>query len=289
MNKHSYSVAAMFFLLLFVNVSRSFGQTTPVQNAINVIIDGLDHETPDFFAVAGRLTSKSYSTLVSDQHWQQNAINVIIDGVDHETPDFTLLRQNLETLLKVKIYSSFSYNMSTLDFLCNKTPSEIWDKLPQDTKDRFKLIRIEPLRIELTTKDAGKDPATSNSSSRTNQEQAIRDAVELFGAALLNNNGSAAASLLADDFVFNASGKRMNKAERLASISSGQYKYGPFKKEDVKVTIYEKTATVVITTVVKYKSGDKDVSVNFSSLTFTKKDEHWQLLGECLMGNGCFK
>ena len=74
MNKHSYSVAAMFFLLLFVNVSRSFGQTTPVQNAINVIIDGLDHETPDFFAVAGRLTSKSYSMLVSDQHWQQRNI-----------------------------------------------------------------------------------------------------------------------------------------------------------------------------------------------------------------------
>ena len=249
MNKHSYHVAAMFFLLLFVNVSQSFGQTTPAKNTINIIVDGLDHETPDF----------------------------------------TLLRQNLETLLKVKIYSSFSYNMSTLDFLCDKTPSEIWDKLPKDTKDRFKLIRIEPLRIELTTKDAVKDSVTSNVSNRANDEQAIREAVELFRAAILNNNGNAATSLLAVDFACNAYGKRMNKDERLASINSGQYKYGPFKKEDVKVTIYEKTATVVITTVVKYKSGDKDVSVNFSSLTFTKKDEHWQLSGECLMGNGCFK
>jgi len=80
----------------------------------------------------------------------------------------------------------------------------------------------------------------------------------------------------------------MNKEERLASINSGQYKY-VFKKEDVKVTLYEHTANVVIPTVVKYKSGDKDVSVNFSSLTFTKKDEHWQLTGECLLGNGCFK
>ena len=252
MTKYSYHLA-IFFLLSLVNASSNFGQSQ------------------------------------SNPVPRHNPINIIVSGLNHETPDFTLLQQNLETLLKVKIYSSYSYNMSTLDFVCDKTPSEIWDKLPKDTKDRFKLIRIEPLRIELTTKDAGKDPATSNSSSRTNQEQAIRDAVELFGAALLNNNGSAAASLLADDFVFNASGKRMNKAERLASISSGQYKYGPFKKEDVKVTIYQKTATVVITTAVKYKSGDKDVSVNFSSLTFTKKEEHWQLSGECLMGNGCFK
>lgn len=249
MNTHSYPVAAMFFLLLFVNVSRSFAQTTPVHNSINVIVDGLNHETPDF----------------------------------------TLLRQNLETMLKVKVYSSFSYNMSTLDFLCDKTPSQIWDKLPQDTKDRFKLIRIEPLRIELTTKDAGKDSVTSNLSNRTNDEQAIREAVELYRAALLNNNGNAAASLLAVDFACNAYGKRMNKEERLASINSGQYKYSAFKKEDVKVTIYEHTAAVVITTVVKYKSGDKDVSVNFSSLTFTKKEEHWQLSGECLLGNGCFK
>ena len=205
------------------------------------------------------------------------------------TRTLRLLRQNLETMLRVKIYSSFSYNMSTLDFLCDKTPSEIWDKLPQDTKDRFKLIRIEPLRIDLTTKGTGKDSVTSNSSNRTDDEQAIREAVESFRAALLNNNGNAAASLLSVDFVCNAYGKRMNKEERLASINSGQYKYGPFKKEDVKVTIYQKTATVVITTAVKYKSGDKDVSVNFSSLTFTKKEEHWQLSGECLMGNGCFK
>jgi hypothetical protein len=249
MHKHSYSIAAIFFLLLSINVSRGFGQTTPVQNVINIVISGLDHETPDF----------------------------------------TLLRQNLETMLKVKISSSFSYNMSTLDFLCNKTPAEIWDKLPQDTKDRFKLIRIEPLRIELTTKGTGKDSVTSNESSRTNDEQTIREAVEKFGAAVLSNNGNAVTSLLADDFIFNAYAKRMNKEERLASINSGQYKYGAFKKEDVKVTLYEHSANVIITTAVKYKSGDKDVSVNFSSLTFTKKEEHWQLSGECLMGNGCFK
>jgi len=94
--------------------------------------------------------------------------------------------------------------------------------------------------------------------------------------------------LLSVDFVCNAYRKRMNKEERLASINAGQYKYA-FKKEDVKVTIYQQTATAVITTAVKYKSGDNDVSVNFFSLTFTKKEGHWQLSGECLLGDGCFK
>lgn len=249
MNKHSYPVAAIFFLLFSVNVSQNFGQTTSAKNVINVVVS----------------------------------------GVDHETPDFALLQRNLETMLKVKIYSSYSYNMSTLDFFCDKTPTEIWDKLSKDTKDRFKLIRIEPLRIDLTTIDAVKDSATGNSSVRTNDEQAIKEAVEAFGKAILNNNGNAAASLLAADFACNVYGKRMNKEDRLASINSGQYKYGAFKKEDVKVTMYTQTATAVITTAVKYKSGDNDVSVNFSSLTFIKKEGHWLLSGECLMGNGCFK
>ena len=125
--------------------------------------------------------------------------------------------------------------------------------------------------------------------SQTNDEQSVREAVDLFQAALLNNNAKAVTSLLTDDFVFNAYGQKMNKEQRLASINSGQYKYGPFKKEDVKVTIYESIVAVVTNTPVKYKNGDNDVSVNFSSLTFTKKEEHWQLSGECLLGNGCFK
>jgi hypothetical protein len=253
MIKHSHHLAGMFFFLLFVNASRSFGQSqnTPVP--------------------------------------QHNPINIIVNGLNHETPEFTLLRQNLETILKVKVYPSYSYDMSTLDFLCDKTPSEIWDKVPQDIKDRFKLIQIERSRIELATKDTGKNSATSHLSNRAKDEQAIREALQLFQAALLNNNANAASPLLTDDFVFNAYGKRMNKAERLASINSGLYKYGSFKMEDVKVTLYPNTASIVIKTDVKYKSGDKDVSVNFSSLTFTRKEEHWLLSGECLLGEGCNK
>ena len=253
MTKHSYQFVALLFLLLLVIASRSFGQ--------------------------------SQSTPVP----QHNPINVIVDGRSHETPDFTLLRQNLETILKVKVYPTYGSDFSSLDFLCDKTPTEIWDKLPQDTKDRFKLIRLEPARIDLATKDAGTNPGTSQLSDRAKDEQAIAEAVQLFQAALLNNNANAAAALLTGDFVFNAYGKKMNKEDRLASINSGLYKYGPFKMEDVKVTLYQNTASVVIKTAVKYKSGDKDVSVNFSGLTFTKKDEHWLLSGECLLGEGCNK
>jgi hypothetical protein len=249
MNKPSCPGAAMFFLLLSVNVSLAFGQTTPAHNPINIIVTGLTHETPDL----------------------------------------TLLQQNLETILKVKIYPSYSSDWSSLDFLCDKTPSEIWDKLPQDTKDRFKLVQIQRSRIELTIKGAGKDSVASHLSTQPNDQQAIREVLQLFQAALLNNNGNAAASLLTGDFAFSAYGKKMNKEERLATINSGQYKYGPFKMEDVNLTIYPNTATAVIKTAVKYKSGDKDVSVNTSNLTFTRKEGHWMLLAECLLGGGCNK
>jgi len=253
MTKNSYHLAAMFFLLLLINAPGSFGQ--------------------------------SQSTPVP----QHNPINIIVTGLNHETPDFTLLWQNLETILKVKVYPTYSSDFSSLDFLCDKTPSEVWDKLPQDTKDRFKLIQIELSRIELATKDAGKDSAASHLSNKAKDEQAIRAALQIFQAALLNNNANAAAPLLTDDFAFNAFGKIMNKEGRLASIHSGLYKYGPFKMEDVKVTLYPNTASVVITTAVKYKNGDTDVSVNFSVVTYTKKDEHWLLSGECLLGEGCYK
>ena len=235
------------------------------------------------------VASRSFEQSKNNPVPQHNPINIIVTGLNHETPDFTLLRQNLETILKVKVYPTYSSDFSSLDFLCDKTPSEIWDKLPQDTKDRFKLIQIERSRIELATKDAGKDSVTSHLSNKAKDEQAIGEALQLFQAALLNNNANIAAPLLTADFAFNAYGKRMNKEERLSSINAGLYKYGPFKMEDVKVTLYQNTASVVIKTAVKYKSGDKDVFVNFSSLTFTKKDEHWLLSGECLLGDGCNK
>ncbi len=84
---------------------------------------------------------------------------------------------------------------------------------------------------------------------------------------------------------------RLNKAQRLESIKSGQIKFSNFKKEDVKITFYEKAARVIIKTEVKYKEmqSGKDVIVTIAVLGFVKTDNQWLISGECYFPNNCFR
>ena len=125
--------------------------------------------------------------------------------------------------------------------------------------------------------------------SQANDEQAVRKTLEVMQLVLKNNDVDAAKLLLTDDFLLDAFGYHMNKEQRLASIQTGQFKYDPYKDEDVKVSLFGETAYVVIKTVVRYKSAEKDVSVDSATLTFVKKGEEWKLSGECYLGQGCSK
>ena len=125
--------------------------------------------------------------------------------------------------------------------------------------------------------------------SQNNDEQSVRKAFETMLAIFSNNNAEAAAPLLTDNFRLDGYGPAMNKEERLASIKSGQFTYGPFKDKDVNIVLGENTAYVRVNTAVKYNANGKDYSVPFGILTFTKEKEQWQLSGECYGGDNCYK
>ena len=127
--------------------------------------------------------------------------------------------------------------------------------------------------------------------SQNKNEQTVRKAFETFETIMRDNDAKAAAPLLTDNFMLNAVGLAMNKEQRLASIKAGQFKYNPFKEEDTRIDIDagETSAVVTVKTTVKYKSRDQDISVDLAFLTFVKKEDQWQLAGECYLGANCFK
>ena len=113
-------------------------------------------------------------------------------------------------------------------------------------------------------------------------EKAVRQTVKGFQAALRNNNADSARLFLTDDYGLVGPGVMMNKEQRLASMKSGQLKYESFNYEDVKIILYGNTAVVKTTVKAKLKGQD----ITLVTLTLVKKDERWQVAGECL-GNSC--
>ncbi|MEP6555857.1 MAG: nuclear transport factor 2 family protein [Ferruginibacter sp.] len=128
--------------------------------------------------------------------------------------------------------------------------------------------------------------------SQSNDEQAVRQILEIFQAAIRDNKADEIERFFSKDYMFFVQGSpRLNKVQRLESIRSGQIKFGTFKNEDVKITLYEKAAGVIIKTNVKYKEiqSGKDVTVAIAVLGFVKTDNQWLISGECYLPNNCFR
>jgi hypothetical protein len=107
-------------------------------------------------------------------------------------------------------------------------------------------------------------------SGQNNDEQAVRKAFDTILAIFSSHNAEAAAPLLTDNFRLDGYGPAMNKEQRLASIKSGQFTYGPFKDENVKIVLSGNTATVRVNTPVKYNANGQDHSCTIWYFNFHK-------------------
>lgn len=128
--------------------------------------------------------------------------------------------------------------------------------------------------------------------SQSNDEQALRQVLETFQAAIRDNKADAIERYLSSDYMCFVQGmSRLNKAQRLEGIKSGQIKLGTFKNEDVEIKLQEKAAGVKIKTSVKYKDNQsgKDVVVAIAVLGFVKTNNQWLISGECYLPNNCFR
>ncbi|MEP6512859.1 MAG: hypothetical protein ABJA79_03255 [Parafilimonas sp.] len=71
--------------------------------------------------------------------------------------------------------------------------------------------------------------------SQSNDERAVRQTLEEIQTAFRNNDSGAARRFLSDDYILYCSMIHAYKDYRLVSIESGQFKYDPFKDENVNV------------------------------------------------------
>ena len=118
--------------------------------------------------------------------------------------------------------------------------------------------------------------------SQSTDEQAVRQTVDGIQAAFRSNDADAAGRFLADDYGFIASGVAMNKVQRLASVK--ELKYESFNYEDIKVFLSGNTA--IVRTTMKCKLSGEDTTTVPVAFTLVKKDEQWQVIGEC-QGSSC--
>ena len=142
-------------------------------------------------------------------------------------------------------------------------------------------------------------PATFLYSQSANEE-AIKKTFHAYVLAMENNDAAAAENILANDYRMDAHGVVRcitNKTQRLASIKSGQVKYGPYDFENKANRLYvtDTTANIIGGTIggtfVTYKACEepgKELTTRTIVLAFVKREGRWQISFECI-GQNCVR
>jgi len=132
---------------------------------------------------------------------------------------------------------------------------------------------------------------TASLFAQAGDEKAVRQALEAFQTAIKNNAPDAAGKLLTEKFWMRPgfSLPKINRVQRLEGIKSGQFKYGSYKDEDVKIHINVQGAYVSIKTNVTFNIDSKEYTVSSVELFFEKVNENWLLAYECFDGLNCYR
>jgi ketosteroid isomerase-like protein len=105
---------------------------------------------------------------------------------------------------------------------------------------------------------------------------AVHEASEGWRTAAINQDKAGLEKWLADDLMYaHANGHKQNKAEYIASVTSGPKHYDTFKESDLKISIYGNAAVL---------SGIEDVTPGKGEAyrvrrleVYVKHGDHWQM------------
>lgn len=111
-------------------------------------------------------------------------------------------------------------------------------------------------------------------------EQAVRQMINDLTATLGKNDAAALDRIYDDDYALtNESGVVTGKAERLAQIRSGEFKFESVSFDEVKIQMYGNTAVARYRGTTKAKFKGEDISSSLRvTLTFVKIKGRWQLV-----------
>lgn len=123
-------------------------------------------------------------------------------------------------------------------------------------------------------------PTRGGASQKSNDEQAVRQALKDLIVALGNNDTAALERIYADGYTFvGDNGAVMTKAERIAAFKSGELKYESVSHDVVSIRFFGDTAVTVVHIESKFAPGVKFSGGKFLTTgTFVKIKGRWQLV-----------
>ena len=88
---------------------------------------------------------------------QSNAISISVNGIEYDDPSFSLLKESLQKNKNVTaVKTSYDQGIAKISMNYNRAAQNLWDEVPQTTKQFFKISTINDNNIVLESKSAVK-------------------------------------------------------------------------------------------------------------------------------------
>ena len=98
-----------------------------------------------------------------------NSVTITVSSTEYDNPSLTGLKEYLKTNSKVKgLKSTFNNSVATLSFTYYATADELWDEIPADKKQTFKLTSIDSKTIKLQVIKSAPVAATNGKTNSKN-------------------------------------------------------------------------------------------------------------------------
>lgn len=122
----------------------------------------------------------------------------------------------------------------------------------------------------------------SESSRSSRDERAVRQVEDEITAALGRNDADALDRLWASDYTFvNRVGAVLTKAQRLASLRSGDLKYESYSRDEENIRVYGSTAVVTYRSTVRGQHGGHDIgSQRRVTSVLMKRKGRWRVVAQ---------
>ena len=105
---------------------------------------------------------------------QSNAISISVNGVEYDDPSFSLLKESLQKDKNVtSVKSAYEQGTAKLTFNYTHKAQDLWDELPQTTKQFFKITTINDYSIVLESKSAVKESTVAKSTTTNSQKDDV--------------------------------------------------------------------------------------------------------------------
>jgi hypothetical protein len=98
-----------------------------------------------------------------------NSVTITVSSTEYDNPSLTGLKEYLKANSKVKgLKSTFTNSIATLSFTYSGTADELWDEIPANKKQAFKLSSIDSNTIKLQLAKSSPVSTTSNKADAKN-------------------------------------------------------------------------------------------------------------------------